>query len=175
MKGPTELIVATFKDDRQAGKVLQRMRAADREDLLSVLNAAVVVKTASGKMSIAETQDVGGKQGALFGAISGGLLGLLGGPVGMLLGAAAGAATGGVAARTIDMGFSDAMLEGLRDDLQLGTSAIVALVRYDFSERVSGDLEEYGAKLFRHILKEDELQAWGKAVDSDATDLQPPS
>ena len=150
-----ELIIAAFNNEKKADEVLKEMRKLDRDAILAVLNAAIMVKTQDGKVSLKETEDVSGKQGAIFGAIAGGILGLLGGPAGVIVGAAAGAATGGVAASQIDMGFSDEALKDIQQGLEPGSSAIIALVEHQWIERILDEFDKYEAKLFRQALKDE--------------------
>jgi len=67
---------------------------------------------------------------------------LLGGPIGVIVGAAAGAATGGVAARKIDMGFSDDFLIKLQEELQPGKSALIVVVEHEMIEDLSHTLSD---------------------------------
>jgi uncharacterized membrane protein len=171
MVGPIELIVAAFNDTAQAGEVLRELKALQKEEIIRLLNAAVMVKDADGQVSIKETEDVSAGKGALAGAIVGGLVGLLGGPVGVVIGAAAGAATGGVAAHKIDMGFPDDTLDELKDTLKPNSSAILALIQHQWVDRVVAELEKTGATLFRQALK-DELAA---QLTSGETDQEKPA
>ncbi len=155
MIGPVELIVAAFNEEEKAGEVLSQLKELDKKGVIAILNAAVMKKTAAGKISIKETEDVDAKRGALFGALTGGLVGLLGGPAGVIVGAAAGAAAGGVAANQIDMGFPNEVLEELKESLEAGSSAVIALIQHEWLDRVLAELENYGAKLFRQTLKEE--------------------
>jgi uncharacterized membrane protein len=132
MIGPIELIVAAFSDESKAAAVLKDLKKLEKDGVILLVNAAVMVKDEKGKVSIKETEDISGGKGALFGAIAGGLIGLLGGPVGVIIGAAAGAATGGVAASKIDMGFPNDTLKELDDSLTPGTSAILALIQHQW-------------------------------------------
>lgn len=158
MIGPVELIVAAFQEQGKAEEVLKVLKQLQKEDIIFLVNAAVMTKDEKGKVSVKETQDVGAGKGALFGAIAGGLIGLLGGPVGVVVGAAAGAATGGVAADKIDMGFPDDTLKELQEALTPGSSAILALIQHEWVDRVVEELEKFDAALFRQALK-DELVA----------------
>jgi uncharacterized membrane protein len=155
MIGPVELIVAAFNDDKKAAEVLKQLRSLEKENVILLVNAAIMTKDEKGKVSIKETDDVGAGKGALFGAIAGGLVGLLGGPAGVIIGAAAGAATGGVAASKIDMGFPDDTLKELRDTLKPDSSAILALIQHQWVDRVVDELDKYGATLFRQALKDE--------------------
>jgi uncharacterized membrane protein len=158
MVGPIELIVAAFNDEAKAGATLKDLKALEKEGVILLVNAAVMVKDEHGKISVKETEDISGGKGALFGAVAGGLIGLLGGPVGVIIGAAAGAATGGVAASKIDMGFPDDTLKELETSLTPGSSAILALIQHQWVDAVVEELEKAGAKLFRQALQ-DELAA----------------
>lgn len=155
MNTPVEMIVWAFKDEKKADEVLQEMKKMDKKGTIDILNAAVLVKSADGKVSIKETEDVDARHGAVFGAIVGGLVGLLGGPAGVIVGAAAGAAAGGVAAEKIDMGFSDQALEEIQGGLQPGSSAIIALIEHEWVARVVSAVESYGVKIFRQTIKEE--------------------
>jgi uncharacterized membrane protein len=155
MIGPVELIVAAFNEEGKAEEVLKEMKKLEKEEIIFLVNAAVMTKSEKGKVSLKETQDVGSGKGALFGAIAGGLIGLLGGPAGVIVGAAAGAATGGVAANKIDMGFPDDTLKELQDTLTPGSSAILALIQHEWVDRVVEELDKFGAALFRQALKEE--------------------
>jgi len=167
-----ELIVLTFNEEGKANEVLQALKQLDKEGVIKVLDAAVLIKDQDGKAFLRETEDVDAKHGALFGAIAGGLIGLLGGPAGAIVGAAAGAATGGVAAHGIDMGFPDETLKDLQRGLQPGSSAIIALVEHKWVEKVIKALAEFGGRLFRQMLTDaivDHLTAAAEAEGGDET------
>ncbi len=153
--GPVELIVAAFDSENEADDVVKNLRKMDKEGVIQLLNAAVLVKKANGKLKMRETQDVGGGRGAIFGAVTGALIGLIGGPPGAIVGAVAGAATGGVAASQIDMGFSDKMLKEIQESLTPGSSAVLALVQHEWVDRVIAKLEALDAQLFRQRLGEE--------------------
>ena len=171
MIGPVELIVAAFNDEKKAGEVLQLLRELEKEQIIFLINAAVMTKDEKGSVSVKETQDIGGGKGALFGAIAGGVVGLLGGPIGVVIGAAAGAATGGFAASKIDMGFPDDTLKELQTTLKPNSSAILALIQHEWVDRVVDELEKAGAALFRQAIK-DEISA--QLADLDTKELEPP-
>jgi uncharacterized membrane protein len=123
----------------------------NREGVIEILDAAVLVKDRDGKTSVKETEDVDAVHGALFGAIVGGLIGLLAGPGGAIMGAASGAATGGLAAFTIDMGLPDNFLSVLQQRLKPGYSAVVALIEHRWAETVIEALVRSGGKPFEEV------------------------
>jgi len=150
-----ELVVAAFEDEKQAGEALDQLKKLEKEQMIQICNAAVLSKNAKGKFLIRETEDVDERHGAAFGAITGGLIGLLGGPAGAIVGAAAGAAAGGLAAGKMDMGFDNDFLHQFSQDLQPGSSAIIALVRHEWMERMVEALEALKADIFHQALTED--------------------
>jgi uncharacterized membrane protein len=161
MSAPLELLVAAFDGESAAETALKQLKEMQKDGVVSVVNAAVLVKTKSGHAHIKETEDVRAGAGAVFGAIVGGLVGLIGGPAGVIVGAAAGAATGGMAAHKIDMGFTNKNLEQMQALLPAGSSAIIAIVTLDWVERVSQALEKLDARLVRQSLHEDVLHQAG--------------
>lgn len=150
-----ELVVAAFKEEKQASEALDQLKKLEKSQTIQICNAAVLSKNAKGKFMIRETEDVDSRHGAAFGAITGGLIGLLGGPAGAIVGAAAGAAAGGAAAGKMDMGFDDDILRQFSQDLKPNSSAIIALVRHEWIERVVKALEDLQADIFHQSLNEE--------------------
>lgn len=166
MIGPIELVVAAFNEQGKAKEVLAQLEDLQKQEILFLVNAAVMVKDEDGKVRLKETQDVSGGKGAAFGAVIGGVVGLLGGPLGVALGASVGAAAGGLAAKKIDMGFPDDTLAELSESLKPNSSAIVALIQHQWVDQVVKELEKQNAALFRQALKE-EISAQLEAGDVD--------
>jgi uncharacterized membrane protein/sporulation protein YlmC with PRC-barrel domain len=147
-----ELVVLTSGDAATAKEASKALKESAKKDGLEVLNVAVLAKDREGKVSVAESEDVSSRHGALFGAITGGLLGLIGGPAGGVIGAAAGAAAAGIAAGRIDMGFSDTYLAKMEENLQPGSSALVVLVEPAWAEQVSAVLAAFQGEVLRQAL-----------------------
>ena len=163
MLGPVELVVMAFNDEHEARKVLKSLRKLQKQQVIRLFNAAVLVKNSAGKTTLQETEDVDTKRGVLFGAIAGALIGLLGGPGGAIVGAAAGAATGGMAADRIDLGFSGEFLDELKGSLKPGSSAILAIVEHKWVDRIVEELQRYEGKLLRHALKDEVAEQLAKS------------
>jgi uncharacterized membrane protein len=87
------LFVAAFKGEHDADEVLKGLKAARRERVIGIQNAAVLRRDQKGKLHIKETGDWGGGKGAVAGAAVGVAVGILTGGMGLLVGAA-GAASG---------------------------------------------------------------------------------
>jgi len=135
-----ELFIKVFEGTQRAASALEELRMMHLRGSLTLRSAAVIVKDKDGLASLHERGDVDAAHGTLFGAVTGGLIGLLGGPIGAVAGAVAGAATGRVAAKKIDMGFSDDFLQGLRDRLQPDSSALIVLIEHEWRNKVTDAL-----------------------------------
>jgi len=149
------LMIYSLDETSTAGDALKALKPLADRDANAVLNAAMLVKDADGKTSLKELEDVGAGHGALFGAVTGGIIGLVGGPIGVVVGAAAGAATGGIAARKIDMGFPDEYLQKLQDRLRPDSSAIVALVKKEGTDKVTAVLSTFKGQLLQQEVTEE--------------------
>src|SRR5262249_46371474 len=72
-----ELFVAMYGDEDGARAALKDFQAAERAGSIDLIDAAVVVHTAEGKVTFEETADPSGKTWAKRGAIAGGVVGLI--------------------------------------------------------------------------------------------------
>lgn len=151
---PVQLIVAAFNDEKAADQALKELKAAKKERLIGIQNAAVLRKDEKGKLHIKETADMGGGKGAAFGGVVGAAIGLVAGPL-LVVPAAVGALVGGLAAKLIDSGFSDERLKSIGEGLKPGSSAIIAVVEHKWVAQVEEAMAEAGADLFTEALQED--------------------
>jgi uncharacterized membrane protein len=147
-----DLVAVAFDEPDDASRALKYIDEFRTKGTLKILNAAVLVKGAEGNVAVKDTRDIDPKKGRLLGAVTGGLIGLVGGPVGAAVGALAGAGAGGLAGKTIDLGFSEPFLDGLKQYLQPGTSALVVLVEHDYYAQLSDVIAEEEGVFFRQAL-----------------------
>lgn len=129
------MFVAAYVDERGADNTLDALKQAKKQDQFYYDDAAVVRRSAEGKVHIKETGDMSTGKGAGIGALIGGVIGILGGPAGVALGAGAGAAVGAIAAHG-DAGFDQDSLEEIGAALPSGTSALAVTTSQDFVEAV---------------------------------------
>ena len=141
---PVELIVAAFQDEGGAEAALQELKAAKKEGLIRIDNAAILKKDPDGKVHIKEAKDMGGGKGAVIGGVVGGIVGLIAGPAAIAT-AAVGAAIGGLAAKLSDGGFRDDRLQTIAASLKPGSSAIVALIEHEWVDEMEQIMREQGA------------------------------
>src|SRR5689334_12528280 len=119
--GTMEIFVAAYGTEEGAGSALKDFQAAERARSIDLIDAAVIVHTAEGKVEFEETADPSGKKWAKRGAIAGGVVGLIFPPT-ILLSAAVGGGAGGLWGKIRDKGFKDEDLKEIGDSLPPGSS-----------------------------------------------------
>ena len=152
----SDLIVVGFKDEFKADEVLLDLAKLQREHLIDLEDAVVVVRNQAGKVKLKQTQDL-----VASGVMSGGLWGALIGLIffNPLLGWAAGAAAGALSGATTDIGIDDNFIKEIGNTIEPGTSAIFVLVRKATPDKVLEDLSKFEGKVIRTSLsKEDEAK-----------------
>ncbi len=151
---PVQVVVAAFRDEKQADEALKELKALKQQKLIGIQNAAVIRKDDEGKIHIRETADMGGGKGAVLGGVAGAAIGLLAGPA-LVVPAAVGALVGGLTAKLRDSGFSNRRLQTLGEGLTPGSSAIIAVIEHKWVDEVRKELQEAGADLVTADLKAD--------------------
>lgn len=118
----SDIGIITFEKEETASEVLDSLKKLEKEKILTLEDAAVVVKHDDGKIKVTQTLDGTATKGALSGGAIGVLIGtMVGGPIGgMLLGAAAGAFVG----KKIDYGISNDKIEAVAEAMHNSSSAI---------------------------------------------------
>jgi len=153
-----DLVARVFDNPEQADEALRFVQDLQRQRAIKLRNAAVVVKDKDGETRIKDARDVEAGHGRIAGAIAGGLVGLVAGPVGVIVGALVGAGAGGLAAKWIDMGFSDKFLNGLQEQMVPGSSALVIVVEEQWAATLSDSLSDLKGIVFRQELSDGMVQ-----------------
>lgn len=151
----SDLIVIGFSDEFKADQVLLDLRKLEREYLLDLEDAAIVVRNKAGKVKVRQSQEL-----VASGALSGGFWGLLIGMIFMqpLLGLF-GAAVGALSGALTDIGIDDNFIRELGGTIEPGTSAIFVLVRKSTPDKVLEDLSKFEGKVLQTSLShEDEAK-----------------
>ncbi len=145
----SNLVVVTFDNADEAGRVREALRELEHKQLISLDDSAVVVKDADGKIHVHNQTD----RGVKVGAVGGGLLGLLIGGIlfpfaGLLAGAAIGAGIGKLADQGVDKKF----VKDVTDALTPGTSALFVIVREANPEAVRAALKPFHGEIYQTTL-----------------------
>jgi uncharacterized membrane protein len=142
-----DVMVWSFQGTAQVEEALNLLKELENAKKIHLLNVALIIKDADGKVSLREIKEIDTRDRALAGAITGGLVGLLIGPGGGVIGAA-GAAGGRRLSKRVDVGFSEDRLNAFQENLAPNTSAIVLLVEHRWFSTARQALARYGAEFF---------------------------
>src|SRR3954469_14381910 len=144
-----DLFVLGFPTKEKAEAVMELTRDLQKQELLDLEDAALVWRTADGKIKVQQGYSpvaAGSAGGALWGMLFG-LLFLM--PV---FGLAVGAASGALAGKLSDLGINDKFIKECAASLTPGTAAVFALVRRSTPDRVQEALAPYQPTIIRTSL-----------------------
>jgi uncharacterized membrane protein len=156
-----ELIAVGFDDPQEADRVLTELKRLEKEYLVDLEDAVVVIRPPEGKVQLKQSLNLvsaGAASGGLSGAFWGSLVGLLflnplaGFAVGGLLGAGTGALTGSL----VDYGIDDNFIRSLSATLPPNSSALFVLVRKAQPEKVLAELKGVKGRILRTSLSPDQ-------------------
>jgi uncharacterized membrane protein len=152
----SEMIVFAFKSETGAEEMRDALIRMQKEMLIKLDDAAVVVRKKDGKVKVKQAVSLVGA-----GALGGSFWGLL---IGLLfwvpwVGLAIGAATGAVSGALTDIGIDNGFIKEVGSTIEPGHSALFLLVREMKEDRVLGYLTQFGATVLRTSLStEDEAK-----------------
>ncbi len=158
----SQLIVIKFDDAEQAGKVREALRAQEKQGLVKMEDAEVIVRDAEGKIERKGEVDRTVKIGAVGGGMLGLLLGLVFFPIGgLLLGAAGGALVG----KSLGKGVDKKFVKEVSDALTPGTSALFVIVADANARALFGAIEPFQGTLLQTTLDSDDEEALRRALE----------
>lgn len=159
----SDLFAIAYEDEFKAEEVRLTLAKLEREHLIELEDAAVVVKDKDGKVTLKQAVNL-----TSAGAVSGGFWGLLIGTLFFvpLVGAAVGAATGALGGALSDIGVDDNFMKELGETLTPGTSALFILVRKVTPDKVLDEVSKYGGKVLRTSLNKDDEQQLQAVLDN---------
>lgn len=149
-----ELIVFAFDNEQNAFDVRDTLVRLQKQHLIVLEDAAVVVRKQDGKVKVKQAVSLVG-EGALGGAFWGMLIGLLfWAPwLGLVIGAAAGALGGALS----DVGVDDNFIKEVGNTIEPGHSALFLLVRDATPDKVLHEIKSFNPTVLRTSLStEDE-------------------
>ncbi len=148
----SDLFAIAYDDEFKAEEVRLALAKLQKEYLIELQDAAVVVKNAEGKVRLSQAINL-----TSTGAASGGFWGLLIGTLFLnpLLGVAVGAAAGAIGGALSDIGVDDNFMRELGETLQPGSSALFILASKITPDKVLEEIAPYGGKVLRTSLTKD--------------------
>lgn len=157
------LIAIAYDDIFKAEEVRLTLAKLQREHLLELEDAAVVVKDAQGKVKLKQAINL-----TAAGATSGGFWGLLIGTLffAPLFGAAIGAATGAIGGALSDIGVDDNFMRELGETLSPNTSALFILIKKATPDKVLEEVSKYGGRILRTSLSKDDEKQLQEVLNS---------
>jgi uncharacterized membrane protein len=167
MAAPTELFVAIFPDRPSAQATVDAIARMDKSGAVKLIDAALVAKDESGKVTVDELAELTAAKGAAAGAIVGGVLGLIFPPT-LLVGAAIGGIAGAITGRLRDTGAKTKDLEHIADNIELGEVAVIALVEDRWVSQLTLALQGYD-RVFQKALSAREAAAL--RIDHDTGEI----
>jgi uncharacterized membrane protein len=150
----SQMIVFTFKDETGAEQMRDELGDLQKQQLIQLSDAAVVVRKEDGKVKVKQAVSLVGA-GALGGAFWGMLVGLL--FLAPWLGLAIGAASGALGGALADTGIDDKFIKQVGATIEPGHSALFLLVEQWTEDKVLDQLTKFDAQVLQTSLsKEDE-------------------
>jgi uncharacterized membrane protein len=152
----SELVVLGFKTETGAQEMSEVMGRLQKQQLITLEDAAVVVRKQDGKPKVKQAVSLVGA-GAMGGAFWGMLIGLL--FFAPWLGLAIGAVSGAIGGKMSDYGIDDDFIKEVSETIEPGHSALFLLVKDVTPDKVLDEITKYDATVMRTSLSnEDEAK-----------------
>lgn len=164
----SDLFAIAYDDMFKAEEVRLTLAKLQKEHLIELEDAAVVVKDKEGQVKLKQAINL-----TAAGAATGSFWGLLIGTLFLapLFGAAIGAASGAIGGALSDIGVDDNFMRDLGETLQPETSALFILVRKVTPDKVLDEISKYGGKILRTSLSKDDEKQLQSVLDSHGIDI----
>ena len=169
----SDLVVVDFDGVRTADEVLTKLRGLQKEHLIDLEDACVVVHTEAGKVQVKQAVNLT-KLGAATGASTGILIGWLAGILtlnplaGMAVGGLAGAGFGALSGSMADHGINDEFIKGIGKTIPKGSSALFVLIKHSTPDKVLPEIEPYKPRVLKTSLSNAQEQRLRNALSSAA-------
>jgi uncharacterized membrane protein len=142
----SDLVFIAFPTEAKAEEVRQRVLALQKEYLIELGDAVVVVKDASGHIKLNQLFSLTAA-GAMSGALWGTLIGLI--FLNPIVGTAVGMASGALGGKLSDVGINDAFMKETAAALQPGTAGLFLLIKSFTADKVLKDLQGIGGVVMK--------------------------
>jgi len=140
------LVVIDYENEVKAEEVRLSLLKMQKEYLIDLIDAVVVVRDEKGKVKLRQLYDLTAA-GAVSGGFWGALIGLL--FLSPLFGFAIGAAAGAISGALRDVGIDDKFMKQLGQTLKPGTAALCVLIRHMTPDKVLEEVLKFGGTLIK--------------------------
>lgn len=164
----SKLVVLGFDSTEKADQVLHKLVSLQKEHLIDLEDAAVVVRGDDGKCRVKQAVNLTAA-GAAGGSFWGLLIGLL--FMHPLIGVLAGTAAGAISGSLADFGINDDFIKELGETLQNGSSALFIMVRKATPDKVLEEIKGYDARVLHTSLSIKEETALREALEKAHQEL----
>ena len=152
----SDLVVVAFDDETSAEQMRDALVGMQKRHLVTLEDAAVVVRKQDGKVKVKQATDLVGA-GALGGAFWGMLIGIIFWMP--WLGLAVGAMSGALGGHFTDIGVDDDFIKEVGNTIEPGNSALFLLVREATPDKMVDELKQFKGKILQTSLSsEDEAK-----------------
>jgi uncharacterized membrane protein len=165
----SDLVVLDFDGVGTADEVLTKLRELQKEYLLDLEDACVVVHTQTGKVQVKQAVNLtalGSKSGAATGMMIGALAGLLmlNPLAGMAVGGIAGAGFGALSGSMADYGINDEFIKTLGKTIPKGSSALFMLIKRSTPDKVLPEIEPFRPRVLKTSLSREQEERLRSAL-----------
>jgi uncharacterized membrane protein len=157
----SDLVVLDFDGVGTADEVLTKLRGMQKEYLIDLEDACIVVHTQAGKVQVKQAVNLtvlGSKSGAATGMMIGALAGLLvlNPLAGMAVGGLAGAGFGALSGSMADYGINDEFIKTLGKTIPKGSSALFMLIKSSTPDKVLPEIEPFKPRVLKTSLSREQ-------------------
>ena len=166
----SDLVFIAFPTEQKAEEVRQKVLSLQREYLIELGDAVVVVKDDKGHVQLNQPLNLtatGAASGALWGTLIGFIF------LNPLIGTALGAASGALGGKLSDVGINDQFMKDAASALQPNTAGLFLLIRKMTTDKVLADLKGVGGTLMQTSFDETK-EAQLRAALSAAAETETP-
>ena len=169
----SDLVCLAFKELDTADHFLNELRNLEKEHVLELEDACVVVRDADGKVHLKQSVNlvaIGASRGASSGMLMGTLVGLLfmNPLAGLLAGGLVGAGSGALQGKLADYGIDDGFIKSLGSTIEANSSAIFLLVRKAVEGKVMPRLSHYEETVLKTSLTDEQEENLAAALSNAA-------
>ncbi len=147
----SDLVFIGFPTEQKAEEVRQKVLGLQRDYLIELGDAVVVVKDAQGQVKLNQMINLtaaGAASGALWGTLIGFIF------LAPLVGTAIGAASGALGGKFSDIGINDQFMKDAASALQPNTAGLFLLIRKVTADKVLAELKGIGGTVIQTSFNE---------------------